>query len=357
MKNLLDPGAWQRFVELSMRASQRRAAAASTSPQAERPRAAPVLTHHDVMDLVAPFVRRGHRPDLATSDRQQRRLVFQPRQHAAAVPGLPALHESLELQSPRPGRFRLQRRVSDEMGLSCTLMAEGARPDELLERIEAVPVERHWHVEPGFVAARSLLVDEAAPHAEPLLTGAQVRLEAMTLTMQVPETPGVPARIEIGRTTRGLRALPEDLLAVLGWSWSTLQRAPGGFVACLKLHGGRGHRSEDAEGKLLATARHLARTLAEPPRAFHRRLFLARWGVALRRAIPVGVGGMLATMAAAAEPLDLPLHSPPALLLVGAPLALLVLYFLRGAAPRIEWPRLPRAERPGSWKTEAGDAD
>ena len=182
---------------------------------------------------------------MAGSDRLHRRLVFQPRHHAGPAPGLPALVETLELHSPRPGRYRLIRRLVDDHGLCACLQAEGQRPEDLLSRIDAVPLTRQWQVETGFVAAH--------------------------------------------------------------------------------------------------------RTLAEPPRAFHRRLMLARWGVMLRRKIPVGVGVSLLAMAAAAEPLHLPLHSPPGALMVGAPLLLLLLYFLRGAAPCIELPHLPRAGKSADW--------
>ena len=37
--------------------------------------ALPALTHHEILRLVEPFVRAGHRPDLAASDRTRRRIV------------------------------------------------------------------------------------------------------------------------------------------------------------------------------------------------------------------------------------------------------------------------------------------
>lgn len=340
-------GGWGRFIELSMRRTPPSGvpAQAASGPVPTQTHA---LSHHDVLMLLEPFVRCGRQLDMAASDRLHRRLVFKPLHHAGPAPGLPALVETLELHSPRPGRYRLLRLLVDGQGLCARLQAEGRQPQDLLSRIDGVPLARQWQVEAGFVAARSHRLEEACG-IHLVLTGAEVRLDALTMKMDVPETPGVPARIELGEPGPAPRSLPEDLLAVLGWSWSALKRAPDGFIGCLRLQGGRRMRSLDAEHKLLDTARHLARTLAQPPADFHRRLWLARWGVTLRRAIPVGVVGSLATLAAAAEPLQLPLHSPSGLLLVGAPLLLLVLYYLRGAAPRIELPHLPRAGKSADW--------
>ena len=45
--------------------------------------ALPALTHHEILRLVEPFVRAGHRPDLAASDRTRRRIVFHPQAVAA----------------------------------------------------------------------------------------------------------------------------------------------------------------------------------------------------------------------------------------------------------------------------------
>jgi len=53
------------------------------------PAALPPLTHHEILVLVEPFVRSGHRPDLAGSDRVQRRLVFHAQALAGDAPALP----------------------------------------------------------------------------------------------------------------------------------------------------------------------------------------------------------------------------------------------------------------------------
>jgi hypothetical protein len=64
--------------------------------------ALPALTHHEILRLVEPFVRAGHRPDLAASDRTRRRIVFHP-QAVAAEQGqdtptsAPPLTQTLEL--------------------------------------------------------------------------------------------------------------------------------------------------------------------------------------------------------------------------------------------------------------------
>ena len=75
----------------------------------------PPLTHHEILELSEPFVRRGWRVDLAATDRMARRLVFQ-RRDAAATPGAgpaPAHDEpviALQLEDDAEGGFLLDRK-------------------------------------------------------------------------------------------------------------------------------------------------------------------------------------------------------------------------------------------------------
>ena len=64
------------------------------------PAALPPLTHHEILVLVEPFVRSGHRPDLAGSDRVQRRLAFHAQALAGDGPALPPLKQQLVLEQP-----------------------------------------------------------------------------------------------------------------------------------------------------------------------------------------------------------------------------------------------------------------
>src|SRR5512145_905587 len=104
--------------------------------------AAHPLTHHDILGLVAPFVRRGRHVDLPASDRMARRVAFRPVEHAAEASGRPPLVETLALEHPEPGWFELTRTLRLADGLQATLVTEGRTAAEVLERVEAVPLER-----------------------------------------------------------------------------------------------------------------------------------------------------------------------------------------------------------------------
>ena len=70
---------------------------------------APPMSHHEILGLVEPYTRRGRHVDLAASDRLERRLAFQPVEHAGQVGETSALRENLVLENPWPGMHRLTR--------------------------------------------------------------------------------------------------------------------------------------------------------------------------------------------------------------------------------------------------------
>ena len=70
---------------------------------------APPLTHHEILALVEPFSRQGRQVDLAGSDRTARKLLFKPVERVLTAPDLPALRETLELESLGTGSFKLTR--------------------------------------------------------------------------------------------------------------------------------------------------------------------------------------------------------------------------------------------------------
>ena len=73
----------------------------------------------------------------------------------------------------------------------------------------------------------------------------------------------------------------------------------------LRLRGREPDRSNSAERKLERMVDHLVQTFTEAPARFHERLAGARWGVALRRSIPLLIS--LGLIGAAAATSRLPL--------------------------------------------------
>jgi hypothetical protein len=308
---------------------------------------APPLTHHEILGLAAPYARRGLHVDLAASDRQARRLVFKP--DAAA-----GLRETLELDSLGTGSFRLTRRLARDDGLQATVQALGADPGALLAPVQGLPPARLFSSGEGWTLARSYAwpwFDDADAAAEPCtLSRAELRLQGLTLKLELSRVRGVAADLSLQPRPGELLELPEDLLAVLGWDWARLVREPAGWKSKLRLRGRPAQRSARAERALAAAAGHLAQVLAEPPARFHERLLWARWGVVLRRAIPTltalgllgGVALLPRTTIADAPGLWVALHY--------LPIGLLALAFGLQELPRFEIPPLPRRLAWAVWR-------
>ena len=318
--------------------------------------AAPPLTHHEILGLVAPFTARGRHVDLAASDRLERRLVFKGVTHAGDADGSPELLETLVLENGSVKDFRLTRHLRLPGSLEATLTTEGADPGELLARIEAVPLRRQIRAQPGFVIAENHRLaapdrsgssaQDAAPSM--ILTHATAQVGTLTVAMKLPAFSSIPAELEL-KSTGERYELPEDLLAVLGWSWARLIRAGGGWKCSLRVRGKAQARSRDAELKLERTAVHLAQTLAESPRQFHERWSARRWGVTVRRAIPLTVTVTLIGLAAAVPSMGLSEDSLLRMVMFQSPPLLLGLVFCFRELPQIEIPPWPRALTQPSW--------
>jgi|GEM_PF-287608 len=110
--------------------------------------ALPPLTHHQILALVAPFSRSGRYVDLAASDRMARQVAFRPVAHGSIT-------ETLQLDNPAEGRFRLSRVLALQGGLQARLTAEGSEPAALLARVDAVPVALQHGSGSGYVLAKS----------------------------------------------------------------------------------------------------------------------------------------------------------------------------------------------------------
>lgn len=308
------------------------------------------LTHHDVLALAEPLVRRGFAVDLAASDRIARRIVFRSRELDASAPGLGRLRDTLVLERLNTGTLRLVRTVTPAQGPQATVEALGSRSAELLGLVEAVPpsaVLRHGE---GYQLARHLVVD---PVARAFARGV-VRLDGLELTMTVSPVRGVAAELRLTQTGPVAYALPDDLLAVLGWDWTRLLRERGGWRTRLRLRGGSERRTRTAEAALDRAAEHLARTLAEPPARFHERHRGARLFAMFRRSIP-----LLTPVALVIAVLSLPRFdveaSPLWVLMYHVPTLLIALAFLLQELPAFEIPPWPRPRREPSWTLSPSD--
>jgi hypothetical protein len=315
------------------------------------------LTHHEILGLVAPFTRGGRGVDLAASDRLARRLVFKPIVHGGATPAAAALRETLQLENLEPGNFVLTRTTAHPCGLEASLQTEGPDPAELLARVETIAPQRQFQSGPGYVIAQSHRLEPTAaalPHSAPavrlLLTRGVAQLDGLTLKLRVPAVSGISADIELLAAAGGTLSLPQDLLAVLGWDWARLERGREGWTSTLRLRAKPSERSRDAEAKLERTAQHLAQTLAEPPGRFHERRAAARWGVALRRTIPLLTCVGLIAGAIAVPSLGLGQDSIFRMLIFHAPPLLLVVGICMREMPRIEIPTWPRASNAATWQ-------
>jgi hypothetical protein len=347
--------------------------------------ALPALTHHEILALVEPFVRAGHRPDLAASDRTRRRIVFHPqvlapvpspdpqagsgsgtesdpgpRTAAPKPPGaspmspMPKLTQALVLEQPAPQRCTLTRRVTTPDGLEACVELEGADAGALLRRLQDLtPQQQFGRADGALVAWQQRLPLPVGDAPPPVLRGAQARVAGLTLAVRVSGVGGYPAEIELLRGEGPAPRLPDDLLAVLGGPWSHLTPLKRGWIGSIALRGEEPRRSALAQARLTQTVAHLSRTLAEPPPRFHERHRRARWIVGLRGTLPVLLGLGIVGAALYAQRLGPEGQSTLAMLANATPPLLLMLLFLRKEIPRIGLPRVPRRLAPDAWEPAA----
>lgn len=315
------------------------------------------LTHHQILDLVAPFSRAGLQVDLAASQRLERRLAFRPLQHAA-VEGLhPALTETLWLDAGDATRFTLRRVLAAPDGLDATLEAEGSDVAALLARLQAVPLQRQWRLGTGWVMALSHRVAGAPGTAGDGLQPTRVAVQFNGFRLRWTPPP-VHSRLgELRLAPAGDQArLPEDLLAVLGYPWTRLVAMDGAWIGHLRQRGTGLAAFAQAEQRLVRTAEHLAATFAAPPAQFHQHHRGARWRVTGRRSIPALLSLGLVGAATAVPQLALSPDSVLRMLILNAPPLLLIGFFCLREVPRIEIPPLPRTLRQPAWQQAADPA-
>ena len=342
-------------------------------PSVPHPRA---LSHREIVALAAPFARRGHRVDMAASQRLDGRVVFTAREGDPGLPTEAARRETLTLECLASG-LRLTRRTAAGPALEASAVVDGGDdPEELLCALDRLPPAAQCIEGDGFRAALRHRLRPGARGAGGRFVEACVRTRSpareveLTLTVAAGPVAGAAASLGIAGRGAGSRAdgdgarsatielratangalgpegtLPDDLFAVLGWAWSPLRRVGDAWRGSVRLGPG------GAESRLHEAAEHLARTLAEPPQAFHARLAARRWRVLARRSVPL-LAWTLVLLLAGFAPL---LHEARAMLgpalpaLLALPLLLLGAYLWRSESPRFEWPPFPKPLRAGAW--------
>ncbi len=353
------------------------------SAASRAPSTAPPLSHHDILGLVEPFSRNGLKLDLPASDRMARRLVFMP---AAPEPGA-LLATRWQLDLADPAHTELTRSQTHPSGLCAQAVARGATPAELLATVQALPTAQQWQVLAGALVALSHRIDwprrrastpstpSTSPNA-PVLTDAHVQVAGCHLHLRVPRVHSMPGELELrpqdapaaapGPVLKGAAgaaaasspakpAPPADLLAVLGLRWSRLSLVRGAWRGTVQLKRREPARSADALAALLQAVAHLAQTLAEPPARFHQRFLRARWGVTVRRGVPLAVALGLIAAAALVPVLDLGEGSVLRMLIFNSPPLLMVWMFALREFPRIELPPLPRVPAAQAWAALTSD--
>lgn len=312
----------------------------------------PPLTHHEIFTLVAPFAQAGYQVDLAATDRPARRLLFRPRDvHDAALPAAwQPLREQITLTCGN-NHHALLRTLETAQGLRATLEGEGGDIDALLAACAQVPPARQFMQADGVaVPLQHRLLRGANPAPALMLKAARAQLPGLVLQMRLSPVQGYSAEVALERDGARVAQLPADLLEVLGLAFHRLVSNSRGWASRVELRGADARRGDDAEKRLAQMVAHLARTLAAPPREFHRRHRRARWLIALYSTWPVAVAGGVLAVGISLQARGAAADSQLALLANVVPPLLLVALFLRRETPRIGLPRWPRRLRADAWQ-------
>ena len=311
------------------------------------------LTHHDILRLAAPLVRRGRRVDLGASDRAGRRILFAPETGETADGR--AVATVWSLQDLDDGAIEICRAAAVEDGRVATFAARPASAEDLdgaLATADAVPVARQLRASGAALAALDHVLEPADPDADPRRgpVGTRLALRSATvlagpLRLLVDASPGMgmPADVRLAVADAGqtrarpelasgarlpgrepaaraavaalgtrrrvagrersvaeatalLDAVPDDLLAVAGPGWRVLRGVGDSRRAGLAGLGGGARRSERVEAAIDALLPALDDYVTGPV-AWHERHAARRRRVWLARLKPVmTLGAIFAVM-------------------------------------------------------------
>ena len=318
------------------------------------------LTHHEIITLIGPFTRQGYHPDLSATNRLERRLVFKPVERAFEAANKSGLSEVLQLES-KDSVYRLNRTLTwvneDDEKLEARLEIEGADLSDLLACVGSIEPDEQFRFGPGFKIARSYrllrgggVTRDGAPSVQKVLTKMSGHVVGLTVTATAPTVKSDPeAVIEIQPAAGEYKAVPDDLLAVLGWDWGLIQRRRDSWKTILRLRGREPDRTRNTERKLDRMVEHLVQTFTEAPARFHDRLVRARWGVVFRRSLPLLISIGLIVAAALSSRLPLSDNSPVRMMMMNLPGFLMVFVFCMRRLPVIEIPPIPRRLSAPAW--------
>jgi hypothetical protein len=332
----------------------------STSPQADSSGLVP-LTHHAILDLVAPFSQRGHQVDLGASDRAQRQLRFKPIQHADRPTAGESITECLTLDNPEPEHFRLRRVITDGAGLNATLEIEGSDPGVLLEQLEAIEVGRQMVAVEGLHIARDYRLqpipasEQRAAHWRLQLERAEARVEGVRLTLNAKTGRKMPADLELRAEDDQRLRVPADLFAVLDWEWRPMRSLGRFWRGSVRIAADEPARTQEIEAKLAQAVPHLAKTLRSDPGDFHARWQGARWRVTFQRAIPMLIGLGLLGATPLIQRLSIESTSLVWMFIFHAPVLLAIGILAMRELPVIEIPPLPRPLIGHAWIVDDGN--
>jgi hypothetical protein len=306
------------------------------------------LTHHEILELVGPFTRRGRHVDLAASDRLRRRIAFKAIDHPETSHA-PSLRETLMLDDLGSGSYRLTRLLTPVAGPGASLEAIGKEPADLLARIEGVPPQSQFRVTLGAVIALSFRLPPGSDAGSLMFTRGTTQIDDVEFTLDASAATRGPAAVSLTHPPGDALRIPQDALAVLGGEWSRLRDRPDGWACELRL-GKEPRRSRQAIAAVEAAVPHLVRTLTEAPCRFHERWTVARWRVFCRRLVPLAVCIGLILCAAAVPKLHLAEGSGLRMLILNSPPILMILFFCLREVPVVEIPPLPRRPDAASWR-------
>jgi hypothetical protein len=260
----------------------------------------------------------------------------------------------MQLERLDRGGLRLTRILTDANGLQAALVAKGRDAGRLLDLVEKVEPGQQLLIGQGFVIARSYASqasDSAVAAQAPgwVLTDGRVQFDGLGLTISVPATRNMSAGISLDAKGPHQANLPQDFLAVMGWRWSPLVATKLGWKCKFRVRGNPQRRTAMAEQALNKVARHVAESLACPPREFHDRHRRSRWVVVLRRSIPTLTPICLILAILASSSLDFSAHQGWFVLLYHVPTLLIALSFTMQDDAKFEIPPWPKRLTQEHW--------
>ncbi|MEM9304311.1 MAG: hypothetical protein AAGE01_19525 [Pseudomonadota bacterium] len=303
------------------------------------------LTHHDILRLGAPVVRRGWRVDLAESDRTAGSIAFLPSEPD------PALKVGLRVDFHGRSGPKLVRTAAHADGAVAAYLVERGSLEAMLEALGSLPAAAQFRsTDQGVIADDfSLRLDR---EASPRLIGCCGRIGGLVLSLDAKTIMGEPMTLHIRPVDPERKpSLPDDLLAVLGPRWRPLIDHRGGWNCELKAPGKDPRRSIVARERFAQAMTHVDAVLASPPPRFHGAFLGARWRSFVRRSSIIWVPLLIVGSLPLIDWLFLTERQLHPLFQMSPPIifAFLMLIWWRDM-PRFEVPPLPRPVPDDAWQ-------